>query len=134
MLFNPRYGRIGMLSMPFYLFGELLAPVVELFGWTTLVLGLAVGAVNGSFALLFLAVAIGYGMLLSVWAIVLEELSFRRYRRRADLARLLWFALIEGLGYRQMTVLFRLQAFWKYARGVESWGRMTREGIGRVSS
>jgi cellulose synthase/poly-beta-1,6-N-acetylglucosamine synthase-like glycosyltransferase len=65
MLFNPRYGRIGMLSMPFYLFGELLAPVVELIGWVTLVLGLAVGAVNGSFALLFLAVAIGYGMLLS---------------------------------------------------------------------
>jgi cellulose synthase/poly-beta-1,6-N-acetylglucosamine synthase-like glycosyltransferase len=133
MLFNPKYGSIGMVSMPFYLFGELLAPVVELFGWLALIVGLAIGAVNGSFAVLFLAVAIGYGMLLSVWAIVLEELSFRRYRRRSDLARLLWFALIEGLGYRQMTVLFRLQAFWRYARGVESWGRMTREGIGRTA-
>ena len=133
MLFNPRYGRIGMLSMPFYLFGELLAPVVELFGWLALILGLALGAVNVSFALLFLAVSIGYGMLLSVWAIVLEELSFRRYKRRADFARLLFFAFVEGLGYRQMTVFFRLQAFYRYARGVESWGRMTREGIGKAA-
>ncbi len=133
MLFNPRYGRIGMLAMPFYLFGELLAPVVELFGWVALVLGLAVGAVDGQFAMLFLAVAIGYGMLLSVWAIVLEEMSFRRYKRRSDFFRLLGFALIEGLGYRQMTVYFRLQAFVRYARGVESWGRMTREGIGKAA-
>ena len=133
MLFNPRYGRIGMLSMPFYLFGELLAPVVELFGWVTLVLGLAVGAVNGSFALLFLAVAIGYGMLLSVWAIVLEELSFRRYQRRSDLLRLLFFALVEGIGYRQMTACFRLKAFYTHARGVKSRGPMTREGIGRAA-
>lgn len=129
MLFNPRYGTIGLLAMPFYLFGELLAPVVELLGWLGLFLGLAFGAVNGEFAVLFLVVAVGYGTLLSVWAIVLEELSFRKYRRRRDFWRLMGFALIEGLGYRQMTVLFRLQAFWKYARGEESWGRMTREGF-----
>jgi cellulose synthase/poly-beta-1,6-N-acetylglucosamine synthase-like glycosyltransferase len=130
MLFNPRYGTVGMIAFPFYLFGELIAPLVEVFGWVTLVVGLALGAVDGGFALLFLAVAVGYGSLLSVWAIVLEELSFKRYRRRRDLWRLIVFALIEGLGFRQMTVLFRLQGFWRYARGVESWGKMTREGFG----
>jgi cellulose synthase/poly-beta-1,6-N-acetylglucosamine synthase-like glycosyltransferase len=129
MLCNARYGRVGMVTMPFYLFGELLAPVVELVGWVMLGVGLAIGAVDWGFAALFLAVAIGFGGLLSMWAVVLEELSFRRYRRRADFWRLLWFALIEGIGYRQMTVLFRLQAFWRFARGVESWGRMTREGF-----
>jgi cellulose synthase/poly-beta-1,6-N-acetylglucosamine synthase-like glycosyltransferase len=131
MFFNPRYGTIGMLAMPFYLFGELLAPVVEMLGWLGLALGLAFGAVNAEFAVLFLVVAVGYGTLLSVWAIVLEELSFKRYRRRRDFWRLIGLALIEGVGYRQMTVLFRLQAFWKYARGVESWGRMTREGFAK---
>lgn len=133
MMCNPRYGTIGMVAMPFYLFGELLAPVVELFGWLALALGLAIGAVDGRFAMLFLAVAIGYGMLLSLWAIVLEEMSFRKYKRRSDFWRLLGFAVIEGLGYRQLTVLFRLQGFWKYARGVETWGKMTREGIGRTA-
>jgi len=130
MMFNPRYGTIGMLAMPFYFFGELLAPVVEMLGWIGLAFGLAFGAVDGRFAWLFFFVAVGYGTLLSLWAIVLEELSFKKYRRRSDFWRLIGFALIEGVGFRQMTVLFRLQAFWKYARGVETWGRMTREGFG----
>jgi cellulose synthase/poly-beta-1,6-N-acetylglucosamine synthase-like glycosyltransferase len=130
MLFNPRYGPVGMLAVPFYVLGEMIAPVVELLGWVMLALGLMVGAVDGHFAVLFLIVAISYGTLLSIWAIVLEELSFKRYRRRRDLMKLVWFALIEGIGYRQMTVLFRLNAFWKFWRGVESWGRMTRQGFG----
>jgi uncharacterized membrane protein YedE/YeeE len=111
-------------------FGELIAPLVELFGWLALALGLALGAVDGRFALLFFVVAIGYGTILSIWAVLLEEFSFKRYRRRRDFWKLLGFAVIEGLGYRQMTVFFRLQAFWKHLRGVESWGKMTREGFG----
>lgn len=131
MLLNPKYGRIGMVAMPFYVFGEMLAPLVELFGWLALVLGILVGALDLDFALLFVGVAVGYGMLLSLWAIVLEELSFRRYRHRGDFWRLLGFAIIEGLGYRQLTVFFRLRGYWNFLRRVESWGRMTREGIGR---
>ncbi len=130
MMFNPRYGLIGMLSVPFYVFGELIAPLVELVGWLALVAGFALGAVDAKFAMLFLIVAVGYGTSLSVWAVVLEEFSFKRYRRRSDFWVLLGFALIEGFGYRQMTLVFRLQSFWKHMRGVESWGTMTRQGFG----
>jgi cellulose synthase/poly-beta-1,6-N-acetylglucosamine synthase-like glycosyltransferase len=130
MMFNPRYGAAGMLAYPFFFFGEMIAPLVEIGGWIGLVVGLAIGSVDTQFALLFLGVAVGFGTLLSVWAIVLEEFSFRRYGRSRDTWRLIWYALIEGLGYRQMTVLFRLQGFVNYVRGIESWGGMTREGIG----
>lgn len=128
MLFNPRYGRVGLIAMPFYFFGEMLAPVIELLGYIGLVLGLFFGLVNTSFALLFLFVAVGYGLLLSLWAVVLEELTFRRYNRTLDFGRLLLFAVLESFGYRQITVWFRLQAFWRYFRGVHSWGDMKREG------
>jgi hypothetical protein len=92
--------------------------------------GLAIGALDGGFALLFLGVAIGYGTILSVWAVVLEEVSFKRYPRRSDFWLLIGFALIEGLGYRQLTVLYRLEGFWRQLRGVDSWGKMPREGFG----
>ena len=130
LVFNRKYGAMGMVAMPYFLFGEMLAPIVELLGYALTGLGLAIGAVDTRFALLFFACAVGYGTLLSFWAIVLEELSFRRYRRRGDLARMLFFGFIEGLGYRQLTVWFRLQAFWKYFRGAENWGVMTRKGFG----
>ena len=129
LLFNPRYGTIGMLAYPYFLFGELLAPLIELVGYISLVLGFFLGGLNVRFALLFVLVALCYGMLLSFWAIVLEELSFRRYPKRGDLLWMLLFALCEGIGYRQMTVWFRVKAFWGYFRGHHGWGVMTREGF-----
>jgi YaiO family outer membrane protein len=134
LLFNPRYGRIGFLAMPFYAFGEMLAPIVELLGYLITVLGLAFGMVNVSFALLFVLVAWGYGMLLSIWAVVLEEVSFRRYRRFGDLFRLLLFATLENFGYRQCTVWWRLKAFAKGWKRTHAWGEMTRKGFGKASA
>ncbi len=133
MLFNPRYGRVGFLAMPFFAFGEMLAPVVELLGYVITVAGLAFGLVNLSFALLFVLVAWGYGMLLSIWAVVLEEVSFRRYRRFGDMFRLLLFASLENCGYRQLTVWWRLKAFVNVFKGVHVWGDMARKGFGKPS-
>lgn len=133
MLFNPRYGRIGFLAMPFFAFGEMLAPVIELLGYVITLVGLSFGLLNVSFALLFVLVAWGYGMLLSIWAVVLEEVSFRRYRRFGDLFRLLLFASLENFGYRQMTVWWRLKAFANVFKGVHVWGDMTRKGFGKTS-
>jgi len=130
LLFNRKYGVMGMVAIPYFFFGEMLAPLVELLGYVMTGVGFAIGAIDTRFALLFLACAVGYGTLLSFWAIVLEEVSFRRYHRRTDLLWLLLFGAIEGIGYRQLTVWFRLQAFWKFLSGSEDWGVMTRKGFG----
>jgi len=134
MLFNPRYGAVGMVALPFFAFGEMLAPIVELLGYLGLILGLALGAVNVPFAIAFLAVAVGYGILLSMWAIVLEEVTFRRYNARRDVWRLFLFAIVEGIGYRQLTVFYRLHAFWKVMKGEKGWGVMQREGFAKPAS
>jgi len=129
MLFNPRYGRVGLIGVPFYTLGEALAPLVEVLGYVITVVGFALGIVNVQFALLFVLVAWGYGMLLSIWAVVLEEVSFRRYARVGDLARLLLFATLENFGYRQRTVWWRLKAFFTVWPQRQVWGEMTRKGF-----
>jgi hypothetical protein len=133
-LFNPKYGKIGMVAVPFYVFGEMLAPVIELFGYLITALGLCIGAVNEEFAIVFLSVALGYGLLLSLWTLALEEVTYRRYPRVGDFLKLCAFAILENFGYRQLTVWFRLQAFWKYARGNHSWGVQRREGFAAVAA
>src|SRR5207244_945627 len=40
MLFNPRYGRVGLIAMPFFAFGEMLAPLVEVVGYVITLGGL----------------------------------------------------------------------------------------------
>jgi len=129
MLFNPRYGRVGLIAVPFYTFGEMLAPLVEVFGYVIIVAGLIAGVVNVSFALLFILVAWGYGMLLSLWAVVLEEVSFHRYRRLGDLVRLVLFATLENFGYHQCGVWWRLRAFFTRRGRKHVWGEMTRRGF-----
>jgi cellulose synthase/poly-beta-1,6-N-acetylglucosamine synthase-like glycosyltransferase len=129
MIFNPRYGAVGMVAVPFYFFGEMLAPVVEVSGYLVTGFGLVFGFVNISFALLFLVVAWGYGMLLSISAVVLDEINFRRYGRARDLLKLLLFTALETFGYRQRTVWWRLRAFVSVWKHRHTWGEMTRKGF-----
>lgn len=130
MMLNPRYGRIGMLALPYYLVFELVAPVLELLGVVLVPLGLLLGAVDVSYALLFLAVAYGYAMLVSVAALTVEELSFHRYSRWRDLGVALSAAVLENLGYRQLTCVWRIQGLWSQLAGRAAvWGEMTRNGF-----
>src|SRR5213083_1346398 len=43
MLFNPRYGRVGLIAMPFFAFGEMLAPLVEVVGYVSALSGVVRG-------------------------------------------------------------------------------------------
>jgi cellulose synthase/poly-beta-1,6-N-acetylglucosamine synthase-like glycosyltransferase len=129
LLFNFRYGATGLIAYPFFLFGEALAPLIEMLGYLGVIIGLAFGAIDLNFVWLFMSVVVLYGMLLSVWSILLEEVSFRRYRRPSDVLRLLLTTVIEAFGYRQLTLFFRVKAFWRVLRGDRRWGVMRREGF-----
>ena len=126
---NPRYGAMGMFVYPYFLFVELLAPVVELIGWIGLVIGIALGVLNYEFAILFFLVAYGLGAVLTLVTLLLEEISFARYTRMRDRARLVGWALLENLGYRQATVVWRLAGIWSFLRGSRAWGTMERRGF-----
>ncbi|MGE0360498.1 MAG: glycosyltransferase [Vicinamibacterales bacterium] len=130
---NAAYGATGLIAMPYFLIAELLAPVVEAAGLVITVACTLTGLLAPSYAFAFFAAAYLFGTLLSLAAILMEEVSFKRYRRPADTLRLVWFAFIEPFGYRQVTVWFRLKAFVRYFRGDHTWGRMLREGFGAAA-
>lgn len=130
---NPRYGLLGTVAVPYFLFFELLGPVLQLLGYPFVVAAFALGAVALPFLLAFLAMALLLGILLSVSALALEEFSFRRHARGREVARLLLFAVLENLGYRQLNDFWRLQAFVDLARGRRHWGEMRRRGLGYAS-
>lgn len=129
MLLNPRYGVLGMLSVPYFFFIEMLGPVIEAFGYIALIAGFFLGVVNLEIFILFFIVSVIYGVMFSVGAVMLEEVSFQRYPRTRDLVKLLCMGLIENFGYRQITVWWRVKAFWDYMRGVKTWGSMQRIGF-----
>ena len=129
MFLNPRYGGLGLLAYPYFVIFETFGPFIEVLGYLAVVLSWALGLLNTTFFLLFLAVAILYGIFLSIAAILLEEMSFRRYPSWEDLLKLLLFGILENFFYRQALALFKVKAFWDFLRRKRQWGRMDRSGF-----
>ena len=129
MFLNPRYGGLGLFAFPYFVIFEMFGPFVEVLGYTAVVASWLLGMVNTAFLVLFAILAIFYGIFLSVAAILLEEMSFRRYPSWADLFKLLLFGVLENLGYRQILALFKVKAFWDFLRRKRQWGKMDRKGF-----
>jgi cellulose synthase/poly-beta-1,6-N-acetylglucosamine synthase-like glycosyltransferase len=131
MMGNPRNRVMGLLTLPHYLFFELLGPVVELTGLVAVAAGLALGLIDVWFAVLVAVAAIGAGLLLSIAAIATEEYSFRRHGRWRDLGVALTASVVELLGYRQLVAFWRLQGLADFLmRRRSKWGTMRRVGFG----
>jgi cellulose synthase/poly-beta-1,6-N-acetylglucosamine synthase-like glycosyltransferase len=129
MLLRPRYGRVGLLAFPYYFFLEVLGPIIEGFGYITFVAAVILGRASMPYVLAFLAVAFVFGIALSFAAIGLEELSFRRYPRFGDLIRLLGVAIVENVGFRQLSTYWRLRGMVSKLTGATAWGAMERKGF-----
>jgi hypothetical protein len=82
---------------------------------------------------LFLALAILYGILISLTALILDDLLFRRYESRADLGRLIVGAVGEYLGFRQILTMRRLLSFLSVFQRRSYWGKADRQTIPAAS-
>ncbi|MCP3981099.1 MAG: glycosyltransferase family 2 protein [bacterium] len=129
MLFNPKYGSIGWFAFPYFFLFEMLGPFVEILGYVAVVLAYLLGILNTEYFVLFLTVSILYGIFLSISAILLEEISFRRYPRWLDVSKLILFSIVENFGYRQMLSLFKIRGFVDLLLRRRTWGRMERKGF-----
>ncbi len=129
MLFNPKYGRLGLLAMPYFVFVEMLGPVIELIGFGYFFAVLALGQLNSTFVLLFFSVAIMLGMVLSVSAVICEEFTYRRYQSTKDVAILTLYAFVENIGYRQIHTWWRFKGLIDFFKGNKEWGEMVRKGL-----
>jgi cellulose synthase/poly-beta-1,6-N-acetylglucosamine synthase-like glycosyltransferase len=129
MLFRPRYGRVGCLILPYMWVFELFAPLVELIGYSTIILAFVLGLLGRQFFILFLIFGYAFATLISIGSVLLEEMTYRRYSNWREVGRLLFFCLFEHFPYRQMTMIWRLQGIWQYVRGDLRWGELKRTGV-----
>jgi cellulose synthase/poly-beta-1,6-N-acetylglucosamine synthase-like glycosyltransferase len=109
MFLNPRYGRFGLIGMPFLVLSEVAAPFLELLGVSILGAAALVGAVSWTeYGLIIGLMSFGNAGL-TVAAIGLEDAGTRSYRLRD----LVWLILLSPFEL----VLYRPPLFWAHARG-----------------
>ena len=129
MLFNRRFGRLGMIGIPYFWLFEGASPIMELLGFGVLIAAAATGTLDLGLAALFLLLAVAYGALLSQLAVGIETLLLSRYTSLRDRMKLLAAALLEFIGYHQLLSLERLIATFQVRRKRGRWGKAERAGI-----
>jgi len=127
---RPRYGRFGLLILPYHLLFELLGPVVEVLGLPMVAAAWALGLLDSRFALLTFGLSVGFGVLLSLVAVFLDEVTFHRYERWRDLGLLMLAALVESTCLRWIHSWWRVRGLFDAVDPrVKEWGTMSRVGF-----
>lgn len=127
LLFHYRGGWVSWAAFPFMLFFEALGPIIEILGYIFVLVLALTGNITFQTMWVFYFATICLGILLSVSALLLEEMTFHVYTRFRQLLILLLAVLLENFGYRQLNSWWRIVGVAKWMFGGEAkWGHMKR--------
>ena len=132
MLFNPRYGAIGMFGWPSFFLIEFLAPIIEFAGWFVLPIAYLTGNLDVTIAIALLGIAFFVGAINSLISLYLDE-AFGYFNSPTEAARLITMAFVENMGWRQRTVWWRVRSLFG-SSGKPHWGEMPRVGVGNLAA
>lgn len=121
---NPNYGMVGMIAYPYFLLFEYITPILEILGLVTITASYFLNIINLQFFFLYLLVYMGYNMVVSMIAVLLDKYLFDSYMPARLVLKLLFFCILESFGYRQLSSIYRLGAFNPF--GKKQWGEMLR--------
>jgi cellulose synthase/poly-beta-1,6-N-acetylglucosamine synthase-like glycosyltransferase len=133
MLFNPRYGRLGMLSYPYWFLYEWLSPLLEFFGFLTVLLFWYLGMLNTQFFLAVTVMLYSFAVMFSLFAILWEVWSYNQYSRPRDILILIGCAFLEPIVFHPIVVWSSVRgSYKKLFRMRAGWGSQVRKGFVRA--
>jgi cellulose synthase/poly-beta-1,6-N-acetylglucosamine synthase-like glycosyltransferase len=128
MLFNPGYGRVGLISFPYFFIFEMIGPLVEFQGYVMVVLAALLGLINESLALMLFITNILMGILISTASLLYAEREVVNFKIKETFL-LIFFAFIENFGFRQIISFFRVMGYISSLTKSKGWGKMERRGF-----
>lgn len=131
MTLNPRYGRIGVVGFAHLWLLDIAAPVIEVLGYILAPIFWITGYLSTEYFLAYLGLTFSFGIVISLGAILLEEMELRKYPKPRHLFVLALAAILENFGYRQLHNLWRLWGTVQHLFRRSDWGEMKRLGFHR---
>lgn len=129
MFLNPKYKLLGMISVPYWVLFEFLAPGIEFTGLLITILFIFFGLLNWHFFILLVFFVYTFAVFFSVVALLSEERTFHKYPKHTDFLKLLLAAFIEPLYFHPLAVYAALIGYKEKIKGTHGWGEMTRKGF-----
>ncbi|UCB44650.1 MAG: hypothetical protein JSV25_10555, partial [Spirochaetota bacterium] len=129
MILNPKYGVIGLFSMPFYILTEIVPPFFELIGYCALALGIGMGVLSWETLLRFFVITWVYSIIHTMYALIMEKYGIGKKMPLHHFIIRMFITLIENLFYRQINIWCKLKGFFRFFTSKREWGAMEREGF-----
>lgn len=127
MFLNPRYGFVGLFSIPYNWIFELFGALIETIGYFLIPFSLIMGELNIFFFITYFLLAVLLGIILSEGSLVLEQQTHKITMSVKQSIAISLYSLLENFGYRQMISLFRVEGIIKYRKLRKSWGKIKRK-------
>jgi cellulose synthase/poly-beta-1,6-N-acetylglucosamine synthase-like glycosyltransferase len=131
MIGNPRYGAVGLFALPYLAFFEGLGPLIEVGGYAVTTCAAVTGLLNWEHYRVILTAGVLLSAASSFLAVLLDDVTGRRYPRAPELAALGLSAFMENFGYRQLTAWWGCVGTWQTLRGQGGWGSIKRKDMAR---
>ncbi len=139
LLFEPRYGVLGLFATPYYLLFEFLAPLMKVAALGVVLVLLARNLVHTPFALTLLVLGLTLQGFTTAVLTTLVESRYRkvspdnlealRYRSLADWLWLVGFSFLLEPIFGTFRLVGQLWGLWDFLRGQTSWYKYARQGV-----
>jgi cellulose synthase/poly-beta-1,6-N-acetylglucosamine synthase-like glycosyltransferase len=127
-IFNPKYGRVGLISMPYFFIFEMMGPLVEIQGYIMVILAAVLGLLNVKIAFLLFLSTVLMGVFISIASLFIAEKNVN-YISTKEFFVLIAYSILENFGFRQLVSMWRLYGYISSLRKPKGWGKMERKGF-----
>jgi cellulose synthase/poly-beta-1,6-N-acetylglucosamine synthase-like glycosyltransferase len=135
ILFNPRFGRLGLIVFPYNFLFELLAPIIEFIGVLYYIYLIVNGLINWPFAIILIIFVYTYSVMITTLALLWDQITFKYYKTWGEVMGLCLMAFLEPFFYHPLILFFALKGYFNFITGRKHvWGNMQRQGFGATKA
>jgi biofilm PGA synthesis N-glycosyltransferase PgaC len=121
MVLNPRYGIIGMFTIPYMMLYELYCPFFIVLGWFVIIASTVLNLINVPYVIYVFLLYVVLGTLLTITMFIDKMFMKDDYFTAADVVKGLCVAIADAFFFRPYLFLIEFIAFFKYRKISSSW-------------
>ena len=131
--FNPKYRILGVLSFPYWLIFERLAPIVEVVGMLYFIFLVLYQQISWSFVVGLFLLAYLFSLLFSFVAIFTEEFTYHQYKKKGIGLKLVLTIFLEPFILHPLILYAAMRGNYDYYfNKKKKWGVMVRKGLSKT--
>ncbi|MBD3808407.1 MAG: glycosyltransferase family 2 protein [Epsilonproteobacteria bacterium] len=127
MIYNPKYKKIGLLAIPYFIFIEALSPVITFIGILSILILYVYNLINKDAIIVFFLLEFAWGIIINIGSISLDFFAKHRIKNIFDIYKLLALSFLEPFYYRPLIKAENLLASFNFLN--TSWGKIKRKSI-----